>query len=123
MAAFDPNFPDVLDKRNAAFLGKGVTLVKYTGSKGKQKCNDANAEFMMQVRNIFNENNIAWQVGELGKVDQGGGGTIAYTLANYGAEVMDCGVPVLSMHAPYELISKIDIYMTFKGYRAFLKDA
>lgn len=122
-AAFDPNFPDVLDKRNAAFLGNGVTLVKYTGSKGKLNCNDANAEFMMQVRNIFNENNIAWQIGELGKVDQGGGGTIAYTLANFGAEVMDCGVPVLSMHAPYELISKIDLYMTFKGYKAFLKDA
>ncbi len=123
MAAFNPNFPDVLDKRNAAFLGKGVTLVKYTGSRGKLNCNDANSEFIMNVRNIFNENNITWQIGELGKVDQGGAGTIAYALANYGAEVIDCGVPVINMHAPYELISKIDLYMTFKGYKAFLKDA
>lgn len=122
-AAFDPNFPDVLDKRNASFLGKGVTMIKYTGSRGKVGCNDANPEFMAEVRKIFDENNIVWQIGELGKVDQGGGGTIAYTLANYGAEVVDCGVPVLSMHAPYELISKVDLYMTFKGYKSFLKDA
>ncbi len=122
-AGFDPNFPDVLDKRNAAFIGKGITIVKYTGSKGKSGCNDANAEFISEVRKIFNINNIVWQVGELGKVDQGGGGTIAFLLANYGAEVIDCGVPVLSMHAPYELISKIDLYMTYKGYTAFLKDA
>ncbi|XUW98469.1 aminopeptidase [Wukongibacter sp. M2B1] len=120
---FDPNFPDVLDKRNAAFIGKGLTIVKYTGSRGKSGCNDANAEFISEVRRVFNDNKIVWQVGELGKVDQGGGGTIALILAKYGAEVVDCGVPVLGMHAPYELISKIDLYMTYKGYKAFLKDA
>ncbi|SHJ81185.1 aminopeptidase [Paramaledivibacter caminithermalis] len=122
-AGFDPNYPDVHDKRNAAFIGKGVAIVKYTGSRGKSGCNDANAEFTAQVRKIFSDNNVVWQVGELGKVDQGGGGTIAYILANYGAEVIDCGTPVLSMHAPYELISKADLFMTFKGYKAFLKDA
>lgn len=120
-AAFDPNYPSVLDKRNAPFVGKGVTLVKYTGVRGKGGCNDANAEFISEVRRIFNENDIVWQMGELGKVDQGGGGTIAYILANYGMEVVDCGVPVLSMHAPYEIVSKIDVYMTYKAYRAFYK--
>lgn len=120
---FDPNFPDVLDKRNSAYIGKGVTVVKYTGSRGKSGSNDANAEFVANVRKVFNDNKIVWQCGELGKVDQGGGGTIAFILANYGAEVVDCGTPVLSMHAPFEIISKIDFYMTFKGYKAFLKDA
>lgn len=120
---FDPNFPDVLDKRNSAYIGKGVAVVKYTGSRGKSGSNDANAEFVANVRKVFNDNNTIWQCGELGKVDQGGGGTIAFILANYGAEVVDCGTPVLSMHAPFEIISKIDFYMTFKGYKAFLKDA
>ncbi|AOT72701.1 aminopeptidase [Geosporobacter ferrireducens] len=120
-AAFDPNFPDVLDKRNAAYLGKGVILVKYTGVRGKSGSNDANAEFLAEIRNIFNDNEVLWQVGELGKVDQGGGGTIAYILANYGAEVVDCGVPVLSMHAPLEIVSKVDVYMTYKAYHAFFK--
>ena len=118
-AGFDPNFPDVLDKRNAAFIGKGVTLTKYTGSKGKSGSNDANSEFLAEVRNIFNSGDVTWQVGELGKVDQGGGGTIAYILANKGAEVVDCGTPMLSMHAPIELISKVDLYMTYKAYKAF----
>ena len=118
-AGFDPNYPNVLDKRNAPFMGKGVTLVKYTGVRGKGGSNDANAEFISDVRRIFNENGVVWQMGELGKVDQGGGGTIAYILANYGMEVVDCGVPVLSMHAPYEIVSKIDVYMTYKGYKAF----
>ncbi len=116
---FDPNFPDVLDKRNSAFIGKGVTLTKYTGSKGKSGSNDANSEFLAEVRNIFNSGDVTWQVGELGKVDQGGGGTIAYILANKGAEVVDCGTPMLSMHAPIELISKVDLYMTYKAYKAF----
>lgn len=120
-AAFDPNYPNVLDKRNAPFVGKGVTLVKYTGVRGKGGSNDANAEFITDVRRIFNESEVVWQMGELGKVDQGGGGTIAYILANYGMEVVDCGVPVLSMHAPYEIVSKIDVYMTYKGYKAFYK--
>ncbi len=119
-AGFDPNFPDVHDKRNAPYMGKGVLIAKYTGSRGKSGSNDANAEFVAEVRKIFNSNDVVWQVGELGKVDQGGGGTIAYILANYGSEVIDCGVPVLSMHAPYELISKVDLYMAYKGYKSFL---
>ena len=118
-AGFDPNFPDVLDKRNASFIGKGVTLTKYTGVRGKGGSNDANAEFLAEIRDIFNNNEVTWQVGELGKVDQGGGGTIAYILANKGAEVVDCGTPMLSMHAPVELISKVDLYMTYKAYKAF----
>jgi aspartyl aminopeptidase len=120
-AGFDPNFPDVLDKRNAAFIGKGLLLSKYTGARGKSGSNDANAEFLGILRKIFNEDEVIWQIGELGKVDQGGGGTIAYILANYGAEVVDCGVPLLSMHAPMEIASKMDIYMAYKGYKAFLK--
>ncbi|KAB3532866.1 aminopeptidase [Alkaliphilus pronyensis] len=118
-AAYDPTYPEVLDRRNASFLGKGVTITKYTGVRGKGGCNDANAEFLAEVRKIFNDHEVVWQVGELGKVDQGGGGTIAYILANYGAEVVDCGTPMLSMHAPLELISKIDLYMTYKAYKAF----
>lgn len=117
-AGFDPNYPDVLDKRNAAFIGKGVTLTKYTGVRGKAGSNDANAEFLAEVRHIFNSHNVTWQVGELGKVDQGGGGTIAYIFANKGAEVVDCGTPMLSMHAPIELISKVDLYMTYRAYKA-----
>ncbi|NBI05800.1 aminopeptidase [Senegalia massiliensis] len=120
-AGFDPNYPEVLDKRNAPFIGKGITLVKYTGARGKGGSNDANAEYISDIRRIFNENNIVWQMGELGKVDQGGGGTIAYMLSKYGMEVVDCGVPVLSMHAPYEVVSKADVYMTYKGYYAFYK--
>lgn len=120
-AGFDPNFPDVLDKRNASYIGKGVTLTKYTGSRGKSGSNDANAEFLAEIRQIFNSNQVTWQVGELGKVDQGGGGTIAYILANKGAEVVDCGTPMLSMHAPIELVSKVDLYMTYKAYRAFYR--
>lgn len=118
-AAYDPNFPSAYDKRNSAYAGNGVVLIKYTGSRGKSGCNDANAEFLAEVRNVFNSENVVWQTGELGKVDQGGGGTIAYMLANYGAEVVDCGVGVLSMHAPYEVISKVDLYETYKGYKAF----
>ncbi|MEJ8552917.1 aminopeptidase [Tepidibacter sp. Z1-5] len=118
---FDPNFPDVVDKRNAAFIGHGVVVSKYTGARGKSGCNDANAEFLSEIRKTFDGNDVTWQVGELGKVDQGGGGTIAYILANYGAEVVDCGVALLSMHAPMELASKVDCYETFKAYRGFLK--
>ncbi|MBF8983537.1 aminopeptidase [Lutibacter sp. B2] len=118
---FDPNYPDVVDKRNVAYIGKGVLVSKYTGARGKSGSNDANVEFVYEVGKIFDENNVVWQVGELGKVDQGGGGTIAYILANYGAEVIDCGVPLLSMHAPAEISSKIDIYMTYKAYKAFFK--
>ena len=119
-AGFDPNYGDAYDRKNSGMMGYGVQLVKYTGSRGKGGCNDANSEFAAKVKNIFDANDVIWQVGELGKVDQGGGGTIAYILANKGAEVIDCGVPVLSMHAPYEVISKADLYMTIKGYYAFM---
>lgn len=123
VGAFDPNYPEVLDRKNSSFLGKGITLVKYTGSRGKSSTNDANAEFVAEVRKIFNDNNIVWQMGELGKVDQGGGGTIAYILANYGAEVVDCGISLLSVHGPFEIASKADIYMTYEGYKTFYKEA
>jgi len=119
-AAYDPNFAGAYEKKNSAHISKGVQLVKYTGARGKGGCNDANAEFLGEIRKIFNDNQIVWQIGELGKVDQGGGGTIAYILANSNAEVVDCGVPVLSMHAPYEIVSKVDVYMTYKAYKAFL---
>ncbi|MCF6466291.1 aminopeptidase [Clostridium sp. Cult2] len=121
LAGFDPNYPDVLDKRNSPYIGKGITIVKYTGVRGKGGSNDANSEYLSKIRKIFNDNNVVWQMGELGKVDQGGGGTIAYILANYGMEVVDCGVPLLSVHAPYEIASKADVYMTYKGYNAFYK--
>lgn len=118
---FDPNFPDATEKLNTARLGEGVTLTKYTGARGKGGCNDANAEFLNEVAMTFDKNKVLWQTGELGKVDQGGGGTIAYILANYGAEVVDCGTAVLSMHAPHELISKVDLYMTYQAYYHFSK--
>ena len=117
----DPTFPTVNDKYNASKIGHGVTVSKYTGHGGKYGCNDANAEFLGEVRKVFNDNDVVWQTGELGKVDQGGGGTIAYILANYGAEVVDCGTPMLSMHAPIELVSKADAYMTYKAYKSFLQ--
>ncbi len=118
-AGFDPTYPEVLDKRNACFMGHGIALTKYTGVRGKGGCNDANAEFASEVRRIFDKSGVVWQISELGKVDQGGGGTIAYILAEYGAEVIDCGVGVLNMHAPYEIVSKADIYEMYKGYKAF----
>lgn len=118
-AAFDPNYASVSESRNNAYLGKGVTIVKYTGSRGKSGSSDANAEFVGRVRKIFNDAGIVWQTSELGKVDQGGGGTIAYILANCDMDVLDVGVPVLAMHAPYEVVSKADVYMTMKAYQAF----
>lgn len=119
--AFDPTYADVSEKQNTAALGYGVVLTKYTGSRGKSGASDASAEFVYRIRNIFNENKVAWQTGELGKVDQGGGGTIAYLLARYNMNVVDCGPPVLSMHAPFEVTSKIDLYMTYRAYYAFYK--
>ncbi len=119
LPGFDPNYPEVLDKRNSPFIGKGITLVKYTGVRGKGGSNDANSEYLGEIRSLFNNNDIIWQMGELGKVDQGGGGTIAFILARYGMEVVDCGIPLLSVHAPFEIASKADIYMTYKGYNAF----
>ena len=118
-AGFDPIYASVSDKTNAGFLGRGIALVKYTGARGKSGASDANAEFVAWVRNVLEKNNIKYQLTELGKVDIGGGGTIAYILANKGTDVIDCGVPVLSMHAPYEVTSKFDIYEAFKTYKAF----
>jgi aspartyl aminopeptidase len=119
-AAFDPNYPDVMEKKNAAYLGKGIVFNKYTGSKGKSGCNDANPEFIAEIRNIMKKHGVTWQTAELGKVDKGGGGTIAYILAEYGMEVIDCGVCLLNMHAPWEIASKADIYETMNAYYAFL---
>ena len=120
-AGLDPIYASVSEKNNSAYLGKGVGLNKYTGIRGKSGASDANAEFVAQIRNIFESNNISYQVSELGKVDTGGGGTIAYILANKGVDVIDCGVPVLSMHSPYEVTSKFDVYESYKAYRVFWK--
>ncbi len=122
-AGYDPNFPGVMDKYNSAYFGKGVVFNKYTGSRGKSGSNEANAEYVAQLRNIMDQENVAWQTSEMGKVDQGGGGTIAYILANFGMDVIDCGVPVHSMHAPWEITSKADLYEMKKAYIAFLKHA
>lgn len=121
-AAFDPNYPEVMEKKNTAFLGHGITFNKYTGSRGKGGSNDANPEYIARLRKVMEENGVAFQTAELGKVDAGGGGTIAYILANYGMEVIDCGVAVLNMHAPWEITSKVDIYEAYKGYCAFLRE-
>lgn len=121
-AAFDPNYPNVMEKKNSAYLGKGIVFNKYTGSRGKSGCNDANPEFIAEIRNIMKKHGVTWQTAELGKVDQGGGGTIAYILAEYGMEVIDCGVCLLNMHAPWEIASKADIYETMNAYYAFLAD-
>jgi len=122
-AAYDPTYSSVFDKKNAPYMGKGIVLEKYTGQGGKYGASDANAEFVAKVQGILNRNNVQWQTGELGKVDKGGGGTIALYAAILGLNVLDCGIPVLSMHSPFEVISKIDLYVTYKGYVAFLKDA
>ena len=121
-AAFDPNYPSVMEKNNSAYFGKGLTFNKYTGSRGKSGSNDANAEYMAEIRKVLDENGISWQTSELGKVDQGGGGTIAYILANYGMDVIDSGVAVLNMHAPWEIVSKVDVYEAYRGYVAFLEN-
>ena len=118
-AGFDPIYASVSDTKNAGYLGKGIALVKYTGARGKSGASDANAEFVAEVRNMLETNKIPYQLTELGKVDIGGGGTIAYILANKGVDVIDCGVPVLSMHAPYEVTSKFDVYCAYETYKAF----
>ena len=122
-AAFDPNYASVMEPKNSAYMGKGIVFNKYTGSRGKGGCNDANAEYMAALRNMMEKENVSYQTAELGKVDQGGGGTIAYILAEYGMEVIDCGVALHNMHAPWEIASKADIYETTQGYIAFLKHA
>ncbi|WP_294188254.1 aminopeptidase [uncultured Clostridium sp.] len=121
-AAFDPNYPSVMEKKNSAYFGKGIVFNKYTGAKGKAGCNDANPEYIAWLRNIMDKNNVVYQTAELGKVDQGGGGTIAYILAEYNMEVIDCGVALQNMHAPWEISSKLDIYETMRGYKAFLEE-
>ena len=121
-AAFDPNFPSVMTKRNAAYFGRGLVFNKYTGARGRSGTNDANAEYVGALRAIMDRNEVSFQTAELGKVDQGGGGTIAYILANYGMRVIDSGVAVLNMHAPWEIISKVDLYEAYRGYIAFLKE-
>lgn len=121
-AAYDPNYPSVNEMKNTAFLGKGMTFNKYTGARGKSGSNDANAEYMAALRKVMDENDISFQTCELGRVDEGGGGTIAYIAANYQMNVIDSGVAVLNMHSPWEISSKVDIYEAYQGYRAFLRD-
>lgn len=121
-AAFDPNFASAFEKKNSAYFGKGLVFNKYTGSRGKSGSNDASAEYVAKIRRVMDDADVAFQTAELGKVDQGGGGTIAYILANYGMEVIDSGIALLNMHAPWEISSKADIYEAYKGYCAFLKN-
>lgn len=118
--ALDPDYQEVHEKRNAAKLGYGVCMTKFTGSGGKYASSDANAEYVGMIRRLFNKNNIVWQTGEIGKVDEGGGGTVAKFLASCGMEIIDCGTPLLSMHSPFEISSKADAYMTYKAYKVFL---
>jgi len=120
-AAVDPTYPEVFEKMNCSFLSNGVVLTKFTGSRGKVESNDANPEFLGKIRQLFDDNEVAWQVGELGKVDIGGGGTVAQYLARYGMEVVDCGVAVLGMHSPFEVVSKADVYMAYKAYKSFMQ--
>ena len=121
-AAYDPLYSDVMDKRNSSYFNQGVVFCKYTGSRGKSGSNDADAEFIAELRKAMDDNNVYYQFSELGKVDAGGGGTIAYVLANKNVSVIDCGVAVMSMHAPWEVTAKADIYEAYKCYKAFLKD-
>lgn len=119
--AYDPNFPEVSEKNNDAKISNGFSIVKYTGSRGKSGASDASAEMMSKIRTLLDNANVSWQTGQLGKVDQGGGGTVAYMIANRNIETVDAGVPVLSMHAPFEVISKYDLYMAYKAYNTFFE--
>ena len=121
-AAYDPNYASVFEKKNSAYFGKGMVFNKYTGSRGKSGSNDASAEFIAKLRNVCDDKSVCYQMAELGKVDAGGGGTIAYILANLDMNVIDSGIAVQNMHAPYEVISKVDLYETLKGYEAFLEN-
>ena len=121
-AAFDPNFPSPYEKRNSAKINYGIAISKYTGARGKSGSSDASAELMSKVRTLFNNNDILWHVAELGKVDAGGGGTIAQYVANLGVETVDCGVPVLSMHAPFEVVAKLDVYMAYRAFHVFFNE-
>ena len=119
-AGYDPLYAEVFEKNNSAYVGKGAAISKYTGARGKSGSNDANAEYLAEIRRAMNTEDISYQFAELGKVDIGGGGTIAYIMANYGMEVIDSGVAVLSMHAPWEVTSKADVYEAYRGYKSFL---
>lgn len=121
-AAFDPTFPEVTEKRNCAFVNKGVVITKYTGARGKSGTSDASAEFMGKVTRLLDKEDVIWQTGELGKVDVGGGGTVAMYIANLDVDVVDLGVPVLSMHSPYEVVSKTDVYMAYRAFLAFFNE-
>ena len=120
-AAFDPNFAEVFEKKNAAYLNHGIGFCKYTGARGKSGASDASAETVAYVRRVMDEANVIWQIAELGKVDIGGGGTVAQYMANRNIATLDAGVPVLSMHAPFEVVSKLDCYMTYKGCKAIFE--
>ncbi len=117
--AMDPNYQDVHEKQNAAKIGYGVCLSKFTGSGGKYATSDASAEYVAEIRRLFNDHGITWQMAELGKVDEGGGGTVAKYLASYGMDIIDCGAPLLGMHSPFEVATKVDIYETFRAYKVF----
>ena len=121
-AAFDPTFPEVNEKNNCAYINKGVCITKYTGARGKSGTSDASAEFTGKIRRLMDSNDVIWQTGELGKVDEGGGGTVAAYIANLNVDTIDMGVPVLSMHAPFEIVSKLDTYMAYKAFSVFMVD-
>lgn len=120
-AAFDPTYPEVSERMNSSFVNNGVVITKYTGARGKSGTSDASAEYMGKIRRMLNENGVVWQIGELGKVDAGGGGTVAMYVANLDVDVVDLGVPVLSMHAPFEVVSKLDVYMAYRAFKVFFE--
>ena len=120
-AAFDPNFSEVYEKKNSSHINHGVVMTKFTGARGKSGSSDASAEYVSFVRSVFDKHDVVWQTGELGKVDQGGGGTVAAYIANKNIDTIDLGVAVISMHAPYEVIAKADLYMAHKAFSAFNK--
>lgn len=120
-AAYDPTYASAFEAGNSCYLNRGVGVAKYTGARGKSGSNDANAEFVGQVRRIFDANDVLWQIGELGKVDQGGGGTVALDISRMNADVIDVGVPVLSMHSPFEVVSKLDVYMAYKAFKSYFE--
>jgi aspartyl aminopeptidase len=122
-AAYDPSYASAFEKKNAAWLGGGMCFNKFTGARGKSGSNDANAEYIAHLRKVLDDKKVVWQTAELGKVDVGGGGTIAYVLALYGMNVIDSGVAVLNMHAPWECTSKADVYEAYRGYKAFAENA
>ena len=119
-AAFDPTFPDVMEQKNCAYLNHGVCVTKFTGARGKSGTSDASAEFVGTIRRVLDAGDVVWQTGELGKVDAGGGGTVAAYIANLDIDTIDVGVPVLSMHAPFEVVSKLDVFMTYRAFCTFI---